>query len=804
MNPLDDTLNIGPTLPRQSSQAEEPSASASSSILETDLDLQQTVRMPGAGTLTFGRYRLQRVLGRGGMGVVWLAVDTKLERAVALKFLPDAVGLDPMALKELKEETRRGLDLAHPNIVRIYDFIDDDEGAAAISMEFVDGKSLSERRISLPHHIFTVDQIGPLVGQMCDALDYAHLQKRIVHRDLKPANLMVNSDSQVKITDFGISCSLSDTMSRLSRMQQHTGTSGTLLYMSPQQAMGDLPRPTDDIYAVGATLFELLTGKPPFYRGDITTQITGKIAPRLKDRREELQISAADDIPREWEDAIAACLDKDPARRPQTAGDLAQMLGVSLRNDTKPSLQVKTNSVGLRPIEVQSPPTEKREKAPVSPLARWILITCAIVLLLAGLGAGGIWWWLNRPGEWAVETEPPGATVTMNGYTVKSPATIQGLKPDDYRATVTKDGFEPRTVAFRVSPGKPVDIGTVSLERSTGSLTVSSDPDGVEFVVKSTTNDKQPQEIGVTPRVLRLPVGTYEVSMEHDGETKHSVVQVVRNIDVPKTLKFEKPEPPPPPAPTPVVAANTPPQTPPMPSSSDGPPPESSASPSSSAGSNPPAPAPPQPQVPPQPQPQLDVADTPPAPAPNAAAMASASAGGQVEPSASPSAPAPNASTPTEGGAPVGPNMAGPPGVQPTVGDPSDGHWQLDEIFSSSTYAGYSEAGRRYLLYKAQQGLGIGADGKVGPGTHKAIQKFQTANALQPTGQLDGPTISALELANQPDKPDWSPPQRSGGGSSRRSGDDRTPESEKTAARKFIERNILGGRDLKEVFKGKR
>jgi serine/threonine protein kinase len=275
MNPLDDTLNIGPTLPRQVPSTEKVPADAGSSILETDLDLQQTVRMPGAGTLTFGRYRLQRVLGRGGMGVVWLAVDTKLERAVALKFLPDAVGLDPMALKELKEETRRGLDLAHPNIVRIYDFVDDDEGAAAISMEFVDGKSLSERRISLPHHIFTVDQIGPWVGQMCDALDYAHLQKRIVHRDLKPANLMVNSDSQVKITDFGISCSLSDTMSRLSRMQQHTGTSGTLLYMSPQQAMGDLPRPTDDIYAVGATLFELLTGKPPFYRGDITTQITG-------------------------------------------------------------------------------------------------------------------------------------------------------------------------------------------------------------------------------------------------------------------------------------------------------------------------------------------------------------------------------------------------------------------------------------------------------------------------------------------------------------------------------------------------
>ena len=138
------------------------------------------------------------------------------------------------------------------------------------------------------------------------------------------------------------------------------------------------------------------------------------------------------------------------------------------------------------------------------------------------------------------------------------------------------------------------------------------------------------------------------------------------------------------------------------------------------------------------------------------------------------------------------------------VGEPSDGHWKLDEIFSSSAYADYSEAGRRYLLYKAQQELKIGADGKVGPGTHKAIQKFQTDNALQPTGQLDGPTIAALELANQPDNADWSPPRSSGSSASRRSSSDRTPESEKTAARKFIERNILNGRDLKEVFKGKR
>lgn len=811
MNPLDDTLKIDPITPREVPPAGNPNVS----ILETDLDLQQTVRMPGAGTLVFNRYRLQRVLGRGGMGVVWLAVDTKLERAVALKFLPDAVGIDPVALKELKEETRRGLDLAHPNIVRFYDFVDDDDGAAAISMEFVDGKSLSERRISLPHHIFTVDQLGPWVGQMCDALDYAHLQKRIVHRDLKPANLMVNSESQMKISDFGISCSLSDTMSRLSRMHQHSGTSGTLLYMSPQQAMGDRPNPTDDIYAVGATLYELLTGKPPFYRGDITTQITGKVAPKLKDRREELGILASDDIPREWEETIAACLEKDPARRPQTAGELAQMLGVSLRSEVKPlPPQVKTNSEGLRPIEISSASTERQVKTAATPVVRWIPMVCGILLFLACVVGGGYWWWTNRPGEWAVQTEPSGATISLGTRVLKSPAVITGLPPGDHRATVSKEGFETRLVNFKVLPGQRSDNPLVSLVRSVGKLTVSSDPDGVGFVVRSITNENQPKVDGVTPKVLNLPVGKYEVTMKHDREIKTVDVEVFEGGEPRTFFEFAQPAPVPPPAPAPapapVVAADTSTPAPaptPMPSSADTPPAESSATPP--GPTTPPAPGPdstansipPSPPAPPASMPST--ADAPPTPSFTTAGSNAAALPAAATPTAAGGAPldpsAPPAQNPTLAGPPA-PGPAAPGGVQPTVGEPSEGHWKLDELFSSSAYSGYSEAGRRYLLYKAQLGLKIGADGKVGPGTHKAIQKFQTENSLQPTGQLDGPTLSALELTNVPDKPEWSAPKSGGGGSSR-SGS-RTPESEKTAARKFIERNILGGRDLKEVFKG--
>lgn len=292
------------------------------------MDFDQTVRVnvPAKGTKVFGRYELERILGRGGMGIVWLAHDLKLERQVALKFLPNLIGLDPGAIKELKTETRRGLELSHPNVVRIYDFVDD-EDAAAISMEYVDGRTLSELRSETTHGVFSVEEISKWLPGVCDALDYAHHQCKIVHRDMKPANIMVtNGDQVAKVADFGIARSLSDTMSRLSVAS--TSTSGTLPYMSPQQAMGDRPGPTDDVYSLGATIYELLAGKPPFYSGDIITQINNKIPVTMQVRREELEIKAMGDIPKQWEVAIAASLSKEALTRPQSAGELAVMLGL--------------------------------------------------------------------------------------------------------------------------------------------------------------------------------------------------------------------------------------------------------------------------------------------------------------------------------------------------------------------------------------------------------------------------------------------------------------------------------------------
>lgn len=320
-----------------------PPSSTQAAGAADDFDQTIKVRTPSAGAVYFNRYRLKRVLGRGGMGVVWLADDLKLERPVALKFLPSLIGLDPAAVKELKTETRQGLELSHPNIVRIYDFVDDDD-EAAISMEFVDGKTLSELRATTEHGVFTTQQVARWLPGVCEALDYAHFQRKVVHRDLKPSNIMaMNHDDTAKIADFGIARSISDTMQRLSFSQ--LGVSGTLPYMSPQQAMGERPAPTDDVYSLGATIYELLAGKPPFYRGDIPSQLTSKIPSSMLERREELEIKASDTIPREWEDVIAACLQKDPTMRPPSAGKLLELLGLksitSLNTQTFASPTIK-------------------------------------------------------------------------------------------------------------------------------------------------------------------------------------------------------------------------------------------------------------------------------------------------------------------------------------------------------------------------------------------------------------------------------------------------------------------------------
>jgi len=270
------------------------------------------VRVGGA------RYILRRILGRGGLTVVWLARDFKLEQEVALKVLPESLLQDANTVERLKTETRRSLQLAHPQIVRTYDFIQD-QGLAAIAMEYVDGWSLATLRVDRSQQRYRLEEITPWVRQICAALTYAHTETGLLHLALKPANLMLNSRDQLKVADFGIARSL-QVMAAPTGLNPPAGALGLI---SPQLALGEKPSVLDDVYGLGATIYDLLTGTPPFYKGQVLAQICDRTAPTMTERLFELGIEDA--IPLVVEDTVALCLAKDPAKRPQSISHVLQL-----------------------------------------------------------------------------------------------------------------------------------------------------------------------------------------------------------------------------------------------------------------------------------------------------------------------------------------------------------------------------------------------------------------------------------------------------------------------------------------------
>jgi serine/threonine protein kinase len=354
--------------------------------------LDLTIRDYAVGQKVFRRYTLIRTLGRGGMGVVWLARDNELEREVALKFLPDLIVHDRAVLSDLKRETRRSLELTHKNIVRIYDFVHD-EGTGCISMEYIDGDTLSNLRVDRPSKIFEPHELTAWIKQLCEALDYAHNHARVVHRDLKPSNVMVTQRGDLKVADFGIARSLGDSMSMLT--MGRVGTSGTLLYMSPQQLHGERGTPLDDIYSLGATIYELLTSKPPFFSGNIDRQIREKIPRPMRDRRIELEIEGQP-IDETWEKVVAACLQKEPSSRPQSVAEIPELLAL-------PSgLPRKTRQQMAVPRVKRVPKRRFRRAAlwmtgAVSAASKAMPRGAAITVVSAAVVAACVWFFAIRP-----------------------------------------------------------------------------------------------------------------------------------------------------------------------------------------------------------------------------------------------------------------------------------------------------------------------------------------------------------------------------------------------------------------------
>ena len=251
------------------------------------------------------RYEILTELGRGGMGVVYKARDTRLDRDVAIKVLRETA---PEVAARLEEEAKTAATLNHPGIVTIFDF-EAGFGGYFIAMEFVPGEALDQVVRNARQRIST--NLLLILTRLADAVAYAH-QHRIIHRDLKPANILLTPDYEVKILDFGIAARLDLTSGRDLRIY------GTPYYMAPEQIRGKRPTPATDIYSFGATAFNLATGRPPFNEGSIVDAHLRQTPPDPLDLEPQLD-------PR-LSELILRCLEKEPTARFRTGSELHQAL----------------------------------------------------------------------------------------------------------------------------------------------------------------------------------------------------------------------------------------------------------------------------------------------------------------------------------------------------------------------------------------------------------------------------------------------------------------------------------------------
>lgn len=280
----------------------------------------------GTGGLLADRFLLQARIGRGGIGDVWLAQDTHLENElVACKVLKQALFHDRRAVSDLKREVLLTRRLRHPHILAVYTFWETGK-ARFITMEYVEGQNLADALLD-GGRAFAPAEVAGWVNALTNALDYAH-EQGVLHRDVKPGNVLLDQSGRAHLADFGIARTARELSTRLTGEM----TCGTLLYVSPEQLMGEALDRRSDLYSLAATVYELLAGTPPFHQGAIVTQIQMKAAPPISHLGAELNA------------VLLKGLEKQPDRRYASCGAFSAAFAQAVRAGAETTARAKVES----------------------------------------------------------------------------------------------------------------------------------------------------------------------------------------------------------------------------------------------------------------------------------------------------------------------------------------------------------------------------------------------------------------------------------------------------------------------------
>jgi serine/threonine-protein kinase len=349
-----------------------------------------------------GRYQLDRRLGAGGMSTVHLALDTRLERYVAIKLLAEHLASDPTFVSRFQREAMAAARLVHPNIVQVFDSgLDEESDRHYIVMEYIHGHSCAELLRDYGH--LGLEEALAIIVQACHGLAYAH-RHGVVHRDVKPGNLLRSEDGVVKLADFGIAKATEQ-----SSITQVGSVLGTAAYLAPEQARGEEAGPPADLYALGVVTYQLLAGRLPYEANSLS-----ELALKQQQESPPPLDTVNSDVPVALSAAVARALAIDPEDRYAEAPEMAQALEAGAEGvpptqltgeatsqtrmmapSTEPTRAVRATPAAAAPLRPRPGPARAPARPPVAPApprrrgspARALLALLAIAAVLAA----GVW-----------------------------------------------------------------------------------------------------------------------------------------------------------------------------------------------------------------------------------------------------------------------------------------------------------------------------------------------------------------------------------------------------------------------------